>query len=354
VRSRKRRRGALVRRQRSGAPWWAGLSDEELLDLRFCDLGLRIPGTELEARREQLYAELAERGLTFRPHCWLSYEWFSPVGIPGFAIPFYLAHRRLARLEDRMMLEVEGGTKRWCMQLMRHETGHAYETAYRLNRRARWRKLFGRSSKPYPEYYNPRPFSRSHVLHLEWWYAQSHPSEDFAETFAVWLTPGSDWRKRYKGWTALRKLEYVDELMTEIAGTRPTLRSRAHEQPVSQLRTTLREHYKRRQRKYGTDYPDFYKRDLAKVFSASPDRKDLPAASSFLRRIGPELRNVVANWTGEHPYTVGQVLKEMRLCCRELGLRVDRPAEEAKLQLAVLLTMQTTSFIHSGDHRCAL
>ena len=26
-------------------------------------------------------------------------------------------------------------------------------------------------------------------MHLDPWYAQSHPDEDFAETFAVWLTP---------------------------------------------------------------------------------------------------------------------------------------------------------------------
>ena len=54
------------------------------------------------------------------------------------------------------------------------------------------------------------------MLNLANWYAQSHPIEDFAETFAVWLRPGSRWRSRYADWPALRKLEYVDALMQEV------------------------------------------------------------------------------------------------------------------------------------------
>ena len=30
-------------------------------------------------------------------------------------------------------------------------------------------------------------------------YAASHPEEDFAETFAVWLTPRSNWRQSFPG-----------------------------------------------------------------------------------------------------------------------------------------------------------
>jgi hypothetical protein len=154
-------------RHRRSEPFWVRLSDEDLLDLRFCDLDLKIEGNELQPRIQQLYDELEERGLRLLPRCWLSSEWFSPHATPGIAIPFYLAHPRLKNLEDRQMKEVEGGTKDWCAQLLRHEAGHAYEAAYRLSQRKRWREIFGRASKPYPEYYSPNPFSRNFVLHLD-------------------------------------------------------------------------------------------------------------------------------------------------------------------------------------------
>ena len=121
-------------------PYWATLPDGELLDLRFCDLGLSLTGTVLEERVERLYEELADRGIEFRPHCWLSEEWFSPDRVPGIAIAFYLAHPRLMKLERKMMMEVEGGGESWCLKLLRHETGHALDTAFGLSRRIRWRR----------------------------------------------------------------------------------------------------------------------------------------------------------------------------------------------------------------------
>ncbi len=192
---------------RTPEPEWADWPDEQLLDLRMCDLDLRIEGTELEERIEALYGELRTRGLRFRPHLWLSDDWFTPDGVPGIAIPFYLAHPRLAQLELTQMLEVEGGNPEWCMRILRHETGHAIENAYLLRRRRRRQQVFGKTSEPYPDYYTPKPYSKSFVLHLDSWYAQSHPDEDFAETFAVWLNPSSMWRDRYASWPALRKLE---------------------------------------------------------------------------------------------------------------------------------------------------
>ena len=196
-------------KRKASVPDWARLSDEELLDVRFCDLKLSIEGTTLEERVHKLHDELNHRGLPFRPHCWLSTEWFSPDGVPGIAIPFYLAHPRLTRLEEHQILDVEGGTPRWCMQLLRHEAAHALDSAYRLHRKRTWREVFGSYAQPYSKFYKPKPYSKSYVLHLDLWYAQSHPAEDFAETFAVWLDPHSRWRKRYQGWPALKKLRAV-------------------------------------------------------------------------------------------------------------------------------------------------
>jgi hypothetical protein len=178
---------------------WVSLPDSELLKLRFRDLKVTIAGTWLERCLKDLYDELAQRGLRIRPHAWMSNEWFSPDDTPGIAIPFYLAHPRLMRLERKLIIDVEGGTVPECMRILRHEAGHVVQVAYQLHRRRRWRELFGPSSTRYPRYYRPNPASRRYVYHLPLWYAQSHPDEDFAETFAVWLTPRSNWRKRYAG-----------------------------------------------------------------------------------------------------------------------------------------------------------
>ena len=205
---------------------WEHLGDEALLDLRFCDLNLELSGSPLMALVHKVYEELATRGLPLRPHCWLGEEWFTPDGVPGFAVPFYLVHPRLARLERRMMREVEGGNRNWCLRILRHEVAHAVDNAYRLRRRADWRRIFGSPSKPYPTSYRPRPGSRRYVQHLGQWYAQSHPTEDYAETFAVWLKPRSPWREEYADWPALKKLEYIDALMASLKGQSPPVRTR--------------------------------------------------------------------------------------------------------------------------------
>ena len=202
---------------------WIDWTDEQILDLRFCDLRLKIPSSPIATYIRQLYRELKERGIKFRPHFWLSDDWFTPDGVPGVALPFYMAHTRLQKLELNQMLEVEGGTAEWCMRILRHETGHAIENAFQLRRLRQRQKLFGKSSKPYPEWYTPKPYSKSYVVHLDMWYAQSHPDEDFAETFAVWLDPDSNWKERYAGWPAFRKLRCVDELIKNLASKPPPI-----------------------------------------------------------------------------------------------------------------------------------
>jgi hypothetical protein len=226
---------------------WTDLRDEALLDVRLGDLGLRVAGTWLEARVARLERELARAGLVrFRPYTWLSTGWFTPHGTTGFAIPFFLAHPRLVRLERRMMGDVEGDSEAACMRLLRHEAAHALDHAYRLHRRASWRASFGRFSRPYRARYRPQLGSRRFVRNLPHGYAQSHPGEDWAETFAVWLRPGSRWRADYAGWPALRKLRYVDELMREIAGQAPAVRTRERTDALPELGFTLREYYRRK------------------------------------------------------------------------------------------------------------
>ena len=332
-------------------PEWASWTDEQLFGLRICDLGVAIPGTQLAERIQQLHDELKSRGLVFRPHFWLSDEWHCPDGVPGVAIPFYLAHPRLAQLELSQLLEVEGGTPDWCMRLLRHETGHAIENAYRLRQRARRRKLFGKTSQKYRDSYVPRPYSRSYVVHLEAWYAQSHPDEDFAETFAVWLAPDSNWRERYAGWRAFKKLQYGDGLMGEIGPCRPPVRTRRQVDPVRRLTKTLGQHYAEKRRHYGLDEELSYDRDLRRLFAAGPDLRDRPTAARFLSRIRREVRRRVARWTGIYQYTIDQVLREMTARCRELDLHVAGQEEQVKLDFTIALTVQTMNYLHSGRHR---
>ncbi len=334
---------------------WPDLPEAGLLDVRICDLGLTIESSWLAPRIAQLLEELRARGLTFEPHFWLSSEWFTPDGVPGVAVPFYLAHPRLKALEESLMLEVEGGTHEWCMQILRHEAAHAFDNAYELRRRRRRVRLFGRPSTPYPEFYLPKPYSKSFVVHLDSWYGQSHPDEDFAETFAVWTTPDSQWRERYKDRpTALRKLEYMDELMREIAGKAPTVSTRRTVEPLNRLRTTLGRHYKKKREHYGIEYPDFSDRDLRRLFSARPEYRHNPKASRFIHRIRRDVRRLVAEWTGLYQYTIDKVIEDMIQRSDELDLRLRYPEERTKLDFTILVTVQTMNHLHSGRFRLAL
>ena len=344
----KKKRGFVTRLRRSTDPFWAEYEDEELLDLRICDLDLRIEGNPIMDRLERLYTELAYRGLNIRPHAWFSTEWFSPDGVPGIGVPFYLAHERLTRLETKIMLKAEGAAERECMRILRHEAGHVICSAYRLHFRPAWRRLFGKFTERYPTSYKPQPKSLEFVQHLDWFYAQAHPAEDFAETFAVWLTPGSRWKQKYADWPALKKLEYIDELMGEIAGQPPVVRRRVHIDPVRDMRVTLREHYRTRQDYYENDWPDFYDRDLRRIFSEEPRYADMDTAAQFLRRSRSEIRSTVSDWTGAHPYTIDHVVRDMIDRCKELNLRIMHPQKFTRLQAMLMITVQTMKFLQRG------
>jgi len=318
-------------------PAWTRLDDEALLDLRFCDLRLSLGNSGLEDNVRRLYAELARKGIRFRPHVWLSEEWFSPDGIAGIAIPFYLAHPRLMRLERRFMHEVEGGNDKWLMRILRHETGHAIDTAFALRRRKAWRETFGKASHRYPARYSPRPGSRNFVLHLGHWYAQSHPTEDFAETFAVWLPPRSRWRSQYAGWPALAKLEFVDRTMRALEGRRAVLLSRETVEPLGDNQRTLREHYRRKQARYEVDTTRTYDRPLLRVFGTRDDHPRGLAASRFLRDVRPQLRRLLIRRARMHPYLVNHVMRTAVLRARHLDLRLKGSQRKAKREALGML-----------------
>jgi hypothetical protein len=346
---------AVGTKRRTRTQDWAELRDAELLDIPLRRLGLRIEGTWLEEGLQDLYAELDRRGIPFRPHAWLSHDWFVPDGVSGIAIPFYLAHPRLMQLERKMMLEVEGGTRPDLMKILRHECGHALDNAYGLQRERRRRELFGDPARRYPDVYRPNPASRRFVHNLRLYYGQSHPAEDFAETFAVILASKSGgWRKRYAEWPALEKLEYVDALLEELKGARPRHPNRNKPESLSKLSMTLREYYAEKHDKYAISYPDIYDGDLRRLFSDDPKDSRKELASQFLRRNRSEIRKLVSNWTGEYEFTLEQVLKDMIGRSRELKLRAAGSERTLKMEFAVLLTVKTMNFHYSRRNWYAL
>lgn len=330
-------------------PEWVNLSDDALLEWRISRLGLTLAGGDLEPLVTQLYAELEARGLVFRPPCHVGDEWFVPVGIPAIFIPFFLVHERLRRLERRIILEVEGETPEAFMQLMRHEAAHAYAYAYQLGRKRRWQATFGRSStEETPQYYRPRPYSRSFVVHLEDWYAQSHPDEDFAETFAVWLTPGLDWRARYRGWKALHKLEYVDALMQSLAGRPPVHLPEYRVADHDCLNVKLKTYYARKRKAYEDSFPDFYDNDLRRLFPAVPETGGLVAASTWLRRHRRVLTASVCPWANERKYRVQQLLVRLTARCDALGLRLPESDPTLPLRVAAYVTACVVHHLFTG------
>jgi hypothetical protein len=331
---------------------WASLKDEELLALRICQLPLAVEGSAVEPRVQQLYGELAARAIRFRPTVYLGDEWFSPDGVPAIAVPFYLAHPRLAQLEAKMMFEVEGGDEASCMALLRHEAGHAVDHAYRLADDRGRQRLFGSAETYDPDHYRPRPYSRAFVRHIPNFYSQAHPDEDFAETFAVWLTPGLDWRARYRGWKALEKLEYVDDLVRrEVIGRPPRVARGPLTSRASALRSTLETFYRRRRKLYAPDLRDVYDADLRRIFAdASPMFGTEPAAR-FLRRRRRAIVDAVSRWTGERKYTVTGLVNRLASRCTELRLQVSKDEGETALELTAYLANLVANYLLTGKFK---
>ena len=333
-------------------PDWVNLSDDELLEKKISKLGLKLDGTELQPLIQQLYDELSINGLAFHPPCQIGDEWFVPVGIPAIFVPFFLTRERLRKLERKIILEVEGETAEWFMRLIRHEAAHAYFYAFQLQKKSKWRRIFGNTSnEETPQFYRPRPYSRSYVVHLDDWYAQSHPDEDFAETFAVWLTPGLDWRMRYKGWKALQKLEYVDELMRSLAGKPPLLQPEYRVADYDCLNVKLKTYYARKRKLYEESFPDVYDNDLRQLFDATADVLGRVKASAYLRHHRRQLMEAVCQWTNEKKYRVNQLLARLIERCDRLDLHIKTYDPRQNLQVSAYITTLVMNHLFTGKFK---
>jgi Putative zinc-binding metallo-peptidase len=304
---------------------------QEILTKPIKELGLKLEGSPLERYVQKLYRELERKGIKrFRPLCYLSDEWGCPSGEPVIGIPFYLADPKLARLEKAMNdLEDE----REILMYLRHEAGHAFNYAYELYKAPEWRELFGPFRRAYRDDYRPVPFSRHFVRHIAGWYAQKHPDEDFAETFAVWLTPGSKWRRKYRAWPgALAKLRYVDRIARKVRDTPPIRERGATDITVDEMETTVAEFYDEKVQEPASPVDLPLDSDLADIFKVSArKRKGVRPAAELLRENRKSIVDKVAYWTGVPRPRVKQLVEAIATRVEELALRMEIRFERENL-----------------------
>jgi hypothetical protein len=215
---------------------------QDLLSRKISELPLKMEGTHLEGSIIRLYKELEAAGIAFKPNIYLSDSWGCPNEVPVIGVPFHLADPALCNLLGQMGgIEVENDMT--VMMILRHEAGHAFNYAYRLYDKPEWKTLFGPFSQQYQDDYKVDPSSARFVHHLAGCYAQKHPDDDFAETFAVWLTPDSHWQTAYTGTPALEKLQYVESVTAEYGEKPPIVTGGKVDMPVEEIKMTLSEWY---------------------------------------------------------------------------------------------------------------
>jgi hypothetical protein len=324
----------------------------ELLNTRICDLGLKVAGSPLEPLIRQVEREMEAKGLTFRPHFYLTDTWGCPDQVPAVGIPFYLADRRLMRVEEEQTGEIEDVRTR--LIYLRHEMGHAVNYAYRLWERPDWVEMFGRFSKPYRDVFMPDPSSRDfvrHLVHSQYGrnYAQKHPDEDFAETFAVWLMPRSGWQRKYRFWPAMRKLQYVARLMRTLRRITPPLADAgALLNPVSAIMVTLAEHYGQRADRYRAAAQGYVDDKLRDLFPRS-GRKGWIQAAGLIHRKRQRLADSIERWSGLEPEEVGTILDKLEDRARVLKLRLPKGrGSERVIELTSLATSLAKDFAYTG------
>ena len=325
-----------------------------ILQRRINELGLKVEGSVLEVLVRELEYELLQKGITHaKPRCYLTDEWGCPEGVPIIGIPYYLADERLKQAAAEV---VEGETETEILKYLRHEMGHVFNYAYRLYARQDWTEMFGPYSRPYLEGYRPKPFSRDFVRHIAGWSAQKHPDEDFAETFAVWLTPNSDWRNRY-GSGALRKLEYVARVVAELGATElivpqppPVTESGGGaEGSVESLTYTVQEHIER-YREPGIAVPPYFDGDLRDLFDGRPEREDAEPAGEFLGRHRKTIVKRVSHWTGVREGVVGSLIDHLIERANGLGLLAERRRTSRRLiDIIAYATTLTMNFLYNGS-----
>ncbi len=319
---------------------------QDLLPVPIKKLGLKLEGSPIERYVEQLFRELQSKGLEhFRPAFYLTDEWGCPSEQPVIGVPFYLADPRLGAIES-VVNDIEN--EREIMMYMRHEAGHAFNYAYELYKTDEWRELFGPFRRPYRDHYRFVPFSRNFVRHIAGWYAQKHPDEDFAETFAVWLTPRSNWREKHKNWPAMKKLRYVDRVCHDLGSVAPVRPLGETDFTVEDMEETIEEFYSGSMRDESQAIADLaLDVDLDDIFLHPEQLSEDSAreASEVVSEHRREIVDKVSYWTGARRSLVKTLVEAIAKKVDELGLVVDKSSQREQIvELTVYITTLAMNF----------
>jgi len=318
-------------------------------------LNLKIEDTFLEKLIGRLYAELDRKGIIFKPKCYLTDTWGCPNKVPVIGIPFYYANSTLAQIEDKMHGDLEDEQE--IIMTLRHEAGHAINYAYILYKSEEWQDNFGRFTDPYRDYFHPNPRSREFVKHLYQQvgqysgriYAQKHPDEDFAETFAVWLTPRSNWRRKYQNWGALKKLQFVDRLMKKIGGRKPLVTNGQLISPLKSLNFTLLEYYNKSEERYREKAQGYVDDVLKEIFSTNGKGERRIPAGAFIEKNQNQLVGMISHWTGEGVSSVGPLIDKLVARAKGLNLNLSPRRQSRKLiEVTALATTLIMNYTYEG------
>ncbi len=332
--------------------------ESRLLATPIRDLKLVIAGTTLEPVLDEFRQELTRIGIRrLQPHFYLSTEWGVPFGTISIAIPFYLARPDLTAVHAERVGHLEGVGRADLLRYLRHEMGHVVNYAYELYEQVDWIKQFGSITQPYEEEYRPEPFSRRYVRHLPGWYAQKHPDEDWAETFAVWMTPKLDWRAAYAHWPeALAKLEYCDRTMAAVNARDPAVTATEPDEDVSVLSVSLDDFY-RADGSANAPLPPGLDGALQAVFedfgqSAEQSCKGpwRPAAE-LIARLERDMVANVYRWTGHFPEAARNLVRHLAERAVKLSLAYPADCETAvAIALTTLITSLAMNYVCRGSY----
>lgn len=325
------------------------------MNMPISEMKLKIEGSALEKLIARLYAELEKKGIPFKPQCYLTDTWGCPNKVPIIGIPFYYADPSLSKIEDGINGDLEDEHE--LMMSLRHEAGHALNYAYLFYEADEWQETFGRFNEPYRDYFHPNPYSREFVKHLYQQvgpyagriYAQKHPDEDFAETFAVWLTPRSNWRQKYRNWGALKKLKYVDRLMRRIGARKPLVMDGDLIQPLESLNFTLLDYYHKGAERYRERAQGYVDDVLREVFSTNGKGEQRIPAGTFIEKNRGHLVEMISHWTGEGTPSVEPLIEKLISRAKELNLNLSPRRQSHKLiEVTTLATTLIMNYIYEG------
>ncbi len=318
-------------------------------------LNLKIEGSILEKLIDRLFSELKRKKMIFRPKFYLTDTWGCPNKVPAIGIPFYYADPTLSEIEDELHGDLEDEHE--LIMSLRHETGHAINYAYRLYETEGWEKMFGSFTEPYRDFFLPNPRSREFVKHLHQQvgpfagriYAQKHPDEDFAETFAVWLTPKSSWRQKYRHWGAIKKLKYVDGLMRKIGGQKPPVTNGGLVHPIEELNLTLLEYYNKNEQRYREKAQGYVDDVLQEIFSTNGKGEKRIPAGGFIEKNRAALVDMISHWTGENTSSVEPLVEKLITRAKDLDLNLSPHRQSRKLiEVTALATTLVMNYVYEG------